>query len=136
MADVARGDQLRRLRSARHETQQDVADEVGVSLRAYQAWEAGGTIKWVNAKRLGEHFAINPESLTAREDEDETPDAIGALNDTGTIAEVLDRLGAIESRLATQAARNEEMRIALDQLVARQELGANGGSQSPRARRR
>lgn len=67
MADLARGTYLRELRAGVHETQQDVADAAGVSLRAYQAWEAGGKIKWENAVRLAEHFKVDPEGLVERD---------------------------------------------------------------------
>ena len=54
MADLERGARIRELRQAKHLTQPAVAELVGVSLRAYQAWEGGGGIAWDNVKLLAE----------------------------------------------------------------------------------
>lgn len=49
----AMGSRIKDLREGKRLRQQAVADAVGVTLRAYQAWEAGDTgIKWENAESL------------------------------------------------------------------------------------
>lgn len=40
-----------------------VADEVGVGLRAYQHWEAGGGISWENLQRLAQVFGVSEDFL-------------------------------------------------------------------------
>lgn len=45
---------LRELRKGAGKTQPDVAEAVGVTLRAYQEWEAGGTIRPENARKLAQ----------------------------------------------------------------------------------
>lgn len=92
MADLARGNYLRDLRADRHETQQDVADAAQVSLRAYQAWEAGGKIKWANAIRLGEHFQVDPEGLVERDLEPTTVDPSQLDRIEGLLRDILGRL--------------------------------------------
>lgn len=53
---LAVGERLRELRGAK--TQPAIADAVGVTLRAYQHWEAGGGISWDNLQGLAEHFGV------------------------------------------------------------------------------
>lgn len=43
--------------------QQVIADRVGVTLRAYQAWEAGGGIAWANYERLAEALGVTEEYI-------------------------------------------------------------------------
>jgi transcriptional regulator with XRE-family HTH domain len=55
------GARIKELRGPR--PQPLVADKVGVTLRAYQAWEAGGGIAWENLQRLAEFFAVSENFL-------------------------------------------------------------------------
>jgi transcriptional regulator with XRE-family HTH domain len=55
---AARIKELRGLR-----TQQAIADRVGVTLRAYQAWEAGGGITWENIEALAKAFGVSEDYL-------------------------------------------------------------------------
>src|SRR4051794_39121082 len=65
MAELARGERIKQLREDRHLTQPAVAEAVGVTLRAYQAWEATGGIRWGNAKKLAAFFGIDVQELWA-----------------------------------------------------------------------
>lgn len=40
-----------------------IADEVGVTLRAYQEWEAGGGIAWANLQKLAVVFNVSENYL-------------------------------------------------------------------------
>jgi len=52
-------------------TQEVAADKAGVTLRAYQKWEAGGGIQYANLQKLAEVFRVPVERITGEED---TPD--------------------------------------------------------------
>lgn len=59
-----RGDVAARIRDLRGRVpQQLVADRVGVTLRAYQAWEAGGGIGWENLRKLAKHYSVTEEFI-------------------------------------------------------------------------
>lgn len=73
VADLERGDRIKQLREGRHLTQPVVAERVGVTLRGYQEWEAGGGIQWENAKRLAKVLGSNPDYVMSGE-RAETPD--------------------------------------------------------------
>lgn len=77
MADLERGLRVKGLREAAHLTQEAIADELGVTLRGYQEWEAGGGIKWDNAKKLAKFHDVDTEFLM-NGPRDETPDLLGA----------------------------------------------------------
>jgi transcriptional regulator with XRE-family HTH domain len=63
MADLERGARISELREQRHFTQSVVAERVGVTLRGYQEWEAGGGIQWENAKKLAKVLGTTPDIL-------------------------------------------------------------------------
>lgn len=73
MADLERGERIKELRLARHLTQPAVAEAIGVTLRGYQKYEAGGGIKWDNAKALAKFFRVDPDYLMSGP-KTETPD--------------------------------------------------------------
>lgn len=75
-ADAERGDRIRSLRENLHLTQEAMADRVGLTLRGYQEWEAGGGIKWDNAKRLAKVAGVEPDWIMSG-DRGETPDFLG-----------------------------------------------------------
>jgi transcriptional regulator with XRE-family HTH domain len=56
-----RGDRIRELRAGI--PQPRIADQVGVTLRAYQEWEAGGGIGWDNLVKLAEVFGVTEEYI-------------------------------------------------------------------------
>lgn len=92
MADYARGELLRELREARHESQEYVAHELGVTTKTVRVWEGGGKIRWANAKKVGKYYGRDPEELVSREIPD-TPDLMGSPNGNST------QLDRIEARL-------------------------------------
>lgn len=74
MADYARGETFKNLRDDRHLSQEDAAHELGVSVKTIRSWEHGGGIKWDNAKRVGQFYGVEPETLVRRELADVTED--------------------------------------------------------------
>lgn len=84
-----------------------------VTLRGYQAWEAGGGIKWENVKVLAEVLGQSPEWLM-NGDETDTPDLLG-----GPLAGETTQLDRIQADLA-------EIKQALhDAFTGRTEQGAD-----------
>lgn len=58
------GERIAEAREARRLTQPVVADRVGVSLRAYQNWEAGATrVAWTNLPKLAQILGITEDYL-------------------------------------------------------------------------
>lgn len=58
------------MRERAHLTQEAAADKAGVTLRAYQKWEAGGGIQYANLQRLADALKTTVEQITG---EVETP---------------------------------------------------------------
>lgn len=121
MADVARGEQIRALREQKKResengrlTQPTVADAVGVTLRAYQDWEASDEdnpkgISWENAKKLAKFFGVDAETLVRRPDEPEP----------GPWGEELKALrGQIDRLETTIAERDEKLDLILAHVEA------------------
>lgn len=73
MADMERGQRIKDRRNELHLTQPAVADTVGVTLRAFQEWEAGGGIRWEHCQHLAGALAVDPEWIM-RGDPPPTPD--------------------------------------------------------------
>lgn len=93
MADLERGERIRSLRIAHPEYgQKHLAAAAGVTIRAYQAWEAGGGIKIENAKALAKFLKVDWRWIV-HGDTQPTPDVIGALGsrDETALREQLDR---------------------------------------------
>lgn len=67
MADHARGEHLRKLRTELRLSQEDAAHEIGVSTKSLRTWEKGGPIKWENAKAAARFYEVDPEELVSRE---------------------------------------------------------------------
>lgn len=68
MADYAKGDVLRELRSNKRMSREDVAHAVGVTPKSLYAWEkTNSAIKWENAKRLARFYDVEPDSLVTRD---------------------------------------------------------------------
>lgn len=58
------GRRIAELRNQAHLTQPVVAERVGVSLRAYQKWEAGKTRpNWTNLEHLAEVFGVKEDEI-------------------------------------------------------------------------
>jgi hypothetical protein len=83
---------IRALRGPRPQPQ--IAAEVGVTLRAYQGWEAGGGIAWPNLRKLAEVHRVSTNWL---EHGDEHPEHAHSQLDRieQKIDEMLARLGAV-----------------------------------------
>jgi transcriptional regulator with XRE-family HTH domain len=62
---------IRELRGLRPQPQ--MASEVGVSLRGYQQWEAGGGIKWSNLERLAKVHDVSPNYILYGEEKPRGP---------------------------------------------------------------
>lgn len=56
------GRRIAQLRERAHLTQDAAADRVGVTLRAYQKWEAGGGIQYANLEKLAVLFGTSVEA--------------------------------------------------------------------------
>lgn len=118
MADLARGERIKGLRDDRHLSQPAVVDllekKAGarvVTLRGYQAWEAGGGIKWENVKVLAEMHGVAPEwIMSGDEAHPETPDLMSELDG--------DRLARIEQRLSQLEIAVEHQNANLDRQSA------------------
>ena len=111
MADLERGDRIKALREGRHLTQPAVAERVGVTLRAYQGWEAGGGIQWENAKRLGRFLGATPDYIMSGEPRS-TPDLHGAVSQLDRIEQAIKALDAkLEQVLAAEEAVAEAVKL-------------------------
>ena len=122
MADLERGQRIKELRESRHLTQEAMADKLGVTLRGYQEWEAGGGIKWENVKKLAKQHGVEADFLM-NGPKPETPDLLGASQ--------LDRIEKIVTGLADSVG-SIEAQLAL--LVAAQEPQPKRGGGSGRSR--
>lgn len=108
------GARLKKLRGPK--PQPLIADEVGVTLRAYQAWEGGESgISWANLKGLAEHFHVSENYILYGEEKPRGPQS---------------QMDRIEGAL-------DELRTKLDQLlepegfeVREDEEGGEEGRQS------
>src|SRR5947209_1554648 len=104
MADLARAERIRQLRDERHLTQPAVAEAVGVTLRAYQAWEATGALRWENAKRLAAFYKIDVHELWSAQVKDAAPpDPFTSANGddpyAAALAEILDNQKRTQQKL-------------------------------------
>jgi transcriptional regulator with XRE-family HTH domain len=113
VADLAKGERLRALRNEHRLTQPEAAEIAGVTLRAYQEWEASGTvdrqgqlresgIKWEHAQKLGSHYGVDAETLVRRPD---APLASGATSDD--VAELRAQLAEVRTMLLVLLAHFE-----------------------------
>jgi transcriptional regulator with XRE-family HTH domain len=66
----AMGRRIAQLRERGHLTQEAAAERAGVTLRAYQKWEAGGGIQYANLQKLATALKASVEEITG---EAETP---------------------------------------------------------------
>ena len=91
----AMGRRIAQLRERAHLTQEAAADKAGVTLRAYQKWEAGGGIQYANLQKLAEVLQVPVDQITG---EPSTPDL--SLPNGPVNEEVRARLANIEATLA------------------------------------
>lgn len=137
MHDAARGERIKarreELKRDRPElTQPFVAAEVGVTYRAYQAWEAGGGISDENKVALARILNVTRAWIDGPEEE--TPDLMGQFGgETDLVAEIRDLRLQIESLTETVSRLSNEV-TSLD--VARHPPGLDSTSVEAAAQRR
>lgn len=123
MADLARGERIKALREDRHLTQPAVADEVGVTLRALQAWEASGALRWENAKKLARFFDVDEQWLWSGDREKSgTPDLLGKVSQQGDqdgLADMRAQLDRIEQNQENLAALIEAVSVQVEASLER-----------------
>jgi transcriptional regulator with XRE-family HTH domain len=115
----ATGRRIAQLRERAHLTQEAAADKAGVTLRAYQKWEAGGGIQFANLQRLAEALNTSVEQITG---EVETPSPFrvseqldGVTTDFhGRVDEVEVRLERIETLLQARLEHDERMAALIE----------------------
>jgi transcriptional regulator with XRE-family HTH domain len=83
---------VRELRGVR--TQQWVADKIGVTLRAYQAWEAGGGIAGPNIAALAKLYDVPEDFIVYGSERRATPDQLDRIE--GLLVDVSERLARLE----------------------------------------
>ena len=112
---AAQAQRIGELRAAKRVTQPDVADAVGVTLRAYQAWEAGdGGVGPQNIKKLAAYFGTTPDYIEyGTTPRTSTPDLMAEISAGATTAE---QLAEVNSRLNRLQAVLEE--LAGEKIVA------------------
>jgi transcriptional regulator with XRE-family HTH domain len=113
MADLERGQRIRELRLAKHMTQPAAAELAGVTLRAYQAWEAGGGIRFEHVKTLAR--ALNGDAdFILNGPKPATPDPFTG----GVVGVVLTRIDRVEAKLDRLDQINEKLDLILNRLEA------------------
>jgi transcriptional regulator with XRE-family HTH domain len=125
---------IRDLRGPR--PQRVIADLVGVTLRAYQAWEAGGGINWDNVQQLAEALGVTEEYLLYGRDAQAEPDP----SQLDRIEAKLDRLieaAAMLSQLEERLRLLEAEELAREaEELARSEATSTSMARPPRQQRR
>jgi transcriptional regulator with XRE-family HTH domain len=126
----AMGRRIAEFRERAHMTQEAAADKAGVTLRAYQKWEAGGGIQYANLIKLAEVLHVPVERLTG---EESAPDPFQTASQLDRIEAQLADLHAL---LVRHDARAREMEELLQRIVAadavRQAITAAGEALGPR----
>lgn len=85
-------------RAQRGWTQEDAAQRVGVTYRAYQRWENGDSMPYArNLHRLADAFGVSPDTFLAITTEQPRNGARG--DEVVSQGELLDRLDQIERKL-------------------------------------
>lgn len=116
------GRRIAELREDRRLTQPVVADRVGVSLRAYQKWEAGTSAPaWRNLEQLAEVFGVSADYLlgAAQEKRQDAQDQLDRIES---------ELAAIHVEIGAQATQLAE----IQRLLART---AGSGASASRSRK-
>jgi transcriptional regulator with XRE-family HTH domain len=109
VADLQRGERIKELREQRHLTQPVIAARVDVTLRAYQEWEAGGGMRWENAKRLARVLGATPDYIMSGE-RGATPD----------LSHEPTQLDQVQLELAAMSLRLERIEKNQQKLIANQ----------------
>lgn len=89
------GERIRQLREAHGYKQQWIADQVGVTLRSYQFWQAGKSPpEQENLEKLAKLFGVKPKYIL----QGDTPDLASNGQDS-TLTEILELLRRLDARL-------------------------------------
>jgi transcriptional regulator with XRE-family HTH domain len=110
-----RRDVAQRIRDLRHArrprpTQQDIADAMDITLRAYQAWESGeSTPEWSNLAKLADFYGV-AEDYILNGDEPVEATSIVVPEITRALAAILSRLDALDGRMAAVEAATSHAR--------------------------
>lgn len=142
MEDLARGERIKARRQALRLTQPAVVDLLAkragaqvVTLRGYQTWEAGGGIRWDNAKVLAEVLDVDPEKLMVGGpyvDARETPDPFATAD-----SDLFARLDQLEAKIDKASAERDDHVRELERLLNEQSqllgtiqalIGTDGGT--------
>jgi len=128
------GKRIAEMRERAGLTQDAAADKIGVTLRAYQKWEAGGGITRPNLQRLAELYATTPDKILGP-----APPSLFAVEDgvdkLERIEEKLDRLCEAVLMLALgQATQAAQALRAQDAGTPPNRSGSQGRTRGPDAR--
>lgn len=104
MADVTRGDRLRRLREQRHISQEEAAHNIGVTTKTYGLWERGARIRWKNAVQAGAFYGVDPDELVTREVTTGAPFATESAEVLRAVEELRREVAAMKMELLTAVA--------------------------------
>jgi transcriptional regulator with XRE-family HTH domain len=115
----ATGRRIAQLRERAHLTQEAAADRAGVTLRAFQKWEAGGGIQYSNLQRLAEALRTTVEEITGEAEtpspfkvSDQLDDVTSAFH--ARVDDVEGRLGKIEQALVRRVQHDEHVEALLE----------------------
>ena len=134
----AMGRRIAELRERSRMTQEIAADKAGVTLRAYQKWEAGGGIQYANLAKLAEVFRVPVERITG---EDATPDPFSTAGQLDRIETLLIRQHQLILALAGELGVTEDSPTArlladAEEFLAQQEARDPVAKRTATARRR
>ena len=131
MADHARGERLRTLRTDRRLNQEDAAHEIGVSTKTLRTWEKGGPIRWDNAKAAAEFYEVDARSLVEREPGTpiDAPDVDGDVDQLDRIERKLDKI-MVALRINEERVPSEK--LAGDAVAGLLDSGQDPSKASPR----
>lgn len=116
----AMGRRIAQLRERAHFTQEVAADKAGVTLRAFQKWEAGGGIQYANLQKLAEALDVSVEQITG-ETETPNPFRISDQMDGGFdefrehVGSLHARLDQIQAELETASTERQDLSAQLEQ---------------------
>jgi transcriptional regulator with XRE-family HTH domain len=124
----AMGRRIAELRERAHLTQEAAADKAGVTLRAYQKWEAGGGIQYANLQKLADVFSVPVDRITG---EEATPDPFQTASQLDRIEKTLetasverqDLVAHLAARIAEQnqlLSRQSKIIEGIERLLSRQ----------------
>lgn len=84
------GERVRSIRKIRGESQQDIADALGVKRETVKFWESGDRhIKEIDIIKLAKHFCVSADDLLGLNDHSQLGTAIRAIEETEELIETL-----------------------------------------------